>query len=161
MLKKNTFPLILRHLSQIWKCRNFRFCRAKNTPLTKCIFRAVSQHVLKRLSTCCSGADPVHSPKHDIGISLPIARLSSRYRKDPSKSSQCHKCLCRLPFSILRPLTFRNISAPAPAGLQCHKKESRLRDSHAGRGRFSDMIHYARVRILPEGFYLIGNRNFL
>ena len=34
----------------------------------------------------------------------------------------------------------------------CHKKESRLRDSRAERGRLSDIIPCARVRILPEGF---------
>jgi hypothetical protein len=41
------------------------------------------------------------------------------------------------------------------------KIASRLRDARAERGRVSDIFPYARVRILPEVFYLIGNRNFL
>jgi len=41
------------------------------------------------------------------------------------------------------------------------KIASRLRDARAERGRISDIFPYARVRILPEVFYLIGNRNFL
>ena len=42
-----------------------------------------------------------------------------------------------------------------------HKIASRLRDARAERGRVSDIFLFARVRILPEGFCLIGNRNFL
>ena len=41
------------------------------------------------------------------------------------------------------------------------KIASRLRDARAERGRVSDIFPYARVRIRPEVFYLIGNRNFL
>jgi hypothetical protein len=41
------------------------------------------------------------------------------------------------------------------------KIASRLRDARAERGRVSDIFPYARVRILPEVFYLIGNHNFL
>ena len=41
------------------------------------------------------------------------------------------------------------------------KIASRLRDARAERGRVSDIFPYARVRILPEVFHLIGNRNFL
>ena len=41
------------------------------------------------------------------------------------------------------------------------KIASRLRDARAERGRVSDIFPYVRVRILPEVFYLIGNRNFL
>ena len=48
----------------------------------------------------------------------------------------------------------------ASSAVSC-KIASRLRDARAERGRVSDIFPYARVRILPEVFYLIGNHNFL
>ena len=75
-----------------------------------------------------------------IGVKIP-----ARQKIVSVRTVRTHRTACR--------------SNASPA-VSC-KIASRLRDARAERGRVSDIFPYARVRILPEVFYLIGNRNFL